>query len=104
MKKYVMPKADCHNPWMGLDGKICIAPKYWCRLHEVWLSEADVAKKQCLARPYYDMRSTYRCTSIDEGRVNPWVHNPHIPTNAEIEESINRWEDEMAAMAPDLFW
>ena len=44
-----------------------------------------------------------RCTSIDEGRVNPWVHTPHIPTNAEIEESINRWEDEMAAMAPDLW-
>lgn len=75
MKKYVMPKADHRQPWMGLNGKVCTAPEYWCRLHEVWLSEDDVVKKKCLARPTFDMRGTYRCTSIDAGRINPWVHD-----------------------------
>lgn len=91
-----MPKADHHNPWMGLNGQICIAPAYWCRLHEVWLSEADVAKKKCLARLSYDMRYTYRRTSIDEGRKNPWIQGAHVPTVAECEESENRWEDSMS--------
>lgn len=38
-------KADHRNPKMGLDNQICNNPKYWCRLHQVWLSEADVEKK-----------------------------------------------------------
>ena len=85
MKKYVMPKADCHNPWMGLNGQICISPVYWCRLHEVWLSEADVAKKKCLARLSCDMRYTYRCLSIDEGKVNPWIQDAHMENGVSYE-------------------
>lgn len=39
-------KADSRNPRMGLNNRICKSPKYWCRLHEVWLSEEDVKRKQ----------------------------------------------------------
>lgn len=31
---------------MGLDNKICKNPIYWCRLHQIWLSEDDAKKKQ----------------------------------------------------------
>ena len=59
------PKADTKNPWMGLNGVICENPAYWCRLHEVWLSEADVEKKHCLSRLTYDMIGTCRCNCIE---------------------------------------
>lgn len=72
-KKNTMPKADTRNPWMGLDGKTCKDPVYWCRLHEVWLSEADVAKKKCLARMTYDMIGTRRCNCIERKRKNPFL-------------------------------
>ena len=50
---------------MGLDGVICKDPVYWCRLHEVWLSEADVERKKCFAKPTYDMIGTRRCNCIE---------------------------------------
>lgn len=77
MKKYVMPKADARNPWMGLNGIVCTSPAYWCRLHEVWLSKDDVARKRCMARLTIDMRGTYRCFDIEE-RSNPWVHDGEV--------------------------
>lgn len=53
--------ADKRNPFMGIDNKICKNPAYWCRLHQVWLSDNDVEKKQCKCRQTFDMFSTYRC-------------------------------------------
>lgn len=54
-------KADSRHPLMGLGNKICKNPKYWCRLHEVWLSEEDVKKKKCMEKLSFDMLSTYKC-------------------------------------------
>ncbi len=72
-KKHPTPKADRRNPWMGLDGKICENPVYWCRMHEVWLSEADVEKKKCLARMTYDMLGVRKCNCIEERKTNPFI-------------------------------
>lgn len=49
---------------MGLNNKTCRNPKYWCRLHQVWLSEEDAKKKHCMNKQTYDMISTYVCTSL----------------------------------------
>ena len=57
-------KADQRNPYMGLNNKICENPVYWCRLHQVWLSEEDVKKKKCLNKLTFDMISTYRCGNL----------------------------------------
>lgn len=62
-------KANMSNPFMGLDNKICKSPKYWCRLHEVWLSEKDVSEKHCMEKPTYDLISTYRCTCLEERNI-----------------------------------
>jgi hypothetical protein len=51
---------------MGLDNKICTNPKYWCRKHEVWLSEEDVEKKGCKRRQTIDMMSVYTCHCLQE--------------------------------------
>jgi len=59
-------KADNRHPRMGLDNKICINPKYWCRLHEVWLSEKDVIHKQCKNKLTSDMIGVYRCHCLEE--------------------------------------
>ena len=72
-KKYQFPKADTRNPWMGLYGKNCKSPVYWCRMHEVWLSEEDVVKKKCFCKPTFDMISTYRCKCIEIKKDNPFV-------------------------------
>ena len=45
-------KADARIPYMGLNNKICSKPAYWCKLHEVWLSEEDVKKRNCLNCEY----------------------------------------------------
>ena len=66
-------KADCKNPWMGLDGQICKAPVYWCRLHEVWLSQADVERKKCNSRLAYNMLSTYKCNCLEKKNANPFL-------------------------------
>ena len=67
------PKADCRNPQMGLDGKICKEPEFWCRRHEVWLSEEDVDKKECRNRLTYDMISTRKCGNLEEKDFNKWL-------------------------------
>lgn len=71
-KKKCAVKADRRNPWMGLNGVVCENPAYWCRLHEVWLSEDDVASKKCLSRATYDMIGTRRCNNIEK-RENPFI-------------------------------
>lgn len=72
-KKNPMPKACTASPWMGLDGKVCEKPVYWCRMHEIWLSEEDVAKKKCLAKPTYDLIGVRRCNCIEERKENPFI-------------------------------
>lgn len=68
------PKADTRNPWMGLDGKICNAPAYWCRMHEVWLSVEDVQRKKCLAKLTYNMLATYKCNCLERKHRNPFIY------------------------------
>lgn len=59
-------KADHRNPHMGLDNKVCDNPKYWCRLHQVWLSEDDVKRKRCFERLTIDMIAYRKCSNIVE--------------------------------------
>ena len=56
--------ADKRNPFMGLDNKICKDPVYWCRLHQVWLSDEDVKKKRCNCKKTFDMIGAYRCGNL----------------------------------------
>lgn len=72
-KNSQFPKADSHNPWMGLDGKICEKPIYWCRMHEVWLSEDDVTRKNCFARLSADMLIQRRCNCLERKEKNPFI-------------------------------
>lgn len=57
--------ADAKNPYMGLDNKICKNPTYWCRLHQVWLSEEDVQRKKCKNKPTFDMIKFHRCGCLE---------------------------------------
>lgn len=57
-------KADTRTPLMGLNNVICKEPAYWCRLHQVWLSEEDVEQKRCLKRLTYDMIAERPCNNI----------------------------------------
>lgn len=57
-------RADARNPNMGLNNKVCKNPKYWCRLHQVWLSEDDVERKHCKNKPTFDMLCTRMCTNL----------------------------------------
>lgn len=72
-KKNIYPTANSRDPWMGLDGVVCEKPAYWCRLHEVWLSEDDVAKKRCLNKMTYDMLGVYRCKCLERREKNPFL-------------------------------
>lgn len=73
-KKNAKLKADYKNPWMGLNGVICENPVYWCRLHEVWLSEEDVQQKKCLAKMTPDMLGTRKCNCIERREKNPFLY------------------------------
>ena len=63
-------RADAKHPRMGLNNKICKDPKYWCRLHQVWLSEDDVKRQKCLNKPTMDMIGTHRCKSLERRNIN----------------------------------
>lgn len=63
-------RADARNPNMGLNNKPCDNPKYWCRLHQVWLSEEDVKRKRCLNKLSADMLDTYRCGNLERKKLN----------------------------------
>lgn len=60
---------------MGLNNRTCRNPEYWCKLHQVWLSEKDVIKKHCKNKPTFDMIGTARCGNLvnksdwEKGRV-----------------------------------
>lgn len=56
--------ADARNPNMGLNNKLCNDPKYWCRLHRVWLSEADVKRKHCKEKPDMYMIENRYCSNL----------------------------------------
>ena len=58
--------ADARNPNMGLSNNNCKCPKYWCRLHQVWLSESDVKRKHCKEKPTMDMIGTRCCGNLTE--------------------------------------
>lgn len=62
-------KANQKYPNMGLNNKICIDPKYWCTLHEVWLSEEDIKMKRCRNKRTFDMLGTYRCRCLQTKEV-----------------------------------
>ena len=53
---------------MGLNNQVCLKPEYWCRLHQVWLSEEDVKNKKCFAKPTFDLLGVKKCTCIDENK------------------------------------
>jgi hypothetical protein len=72
-KKNAATKADYRNPWMGFDGKVCENPVYWCRLHEVWLSESDVKQKKCLSKLTPDMMGIHKCNCIERRIANPFI-------------------------------
>ena len=59
-------KAIKRKVYMGLNNKICQHLKYWCRLHEIYLSEQDVMKKHCKNKFTMDMISQYRCVNLEE--------------------------------------
>ena len=57
--------ANAKSPYMGLDNKICKNPTYWCRLHQVWLSEEDVKRKRCKNKSTFDMIGVRRCGCLE---------------------------------------
>lgn len=67
-----MLSADARNPQMGLHNVVCADSVYWCRLHEVWLSEEDVTRKGCNAKHTLDMIATRRCGNIEKKEFYEW--------------------------------
>ena len=59
--------ANQRNPFMGLNNKICQNPVYWCRLHQVWLSDEDAKRKRCKEKPDFDMIGVHQCWNLKKG-------------------------------------
>lgn len=59
-------KAIKNKTFIGLHGKHCENPAYWCRLHEIYLSPDDVKKKRCRSRPTFDMIGTIVCGNLEK--------------------------------------
>lgn len=57
--------ADAKHPFMGLNSRICKSPKYFCKLHRVWMSEKDVKKKHCRCKPDFDLMGVHRCGCLE---------------------------------------
>lgn len=72
--KQTWTKADFRNPYMGIENRICKNPKYWCRLHQVWLSEEDAISRKCFCRPTYDLISVRKCNCIETKEYNPFLY------------------------------
>ncbi len=66
-------KANASNPNMGLHNKPCKNPAYWCRLHEVWLSEADVSIRQCKSKLSADMIERKPCSCLEKKNYNEFT-------------------------------
>lgn len=47
--------------YIGLNNKPCADPKYYCRSHQVFLSDDDIVTKKCMCKPTFDMLSTHPC-------------------------------------------
>lgn len=47
--------------YIGLDGKKCENPVFFCKSHQVYLSEKDANEKKCFHKPTFDMISTVKC-------------------------------------------
>ena len=67
--------ADARNRNMGLNNMTCKYPKYWCRLHQVWLSEKDVEHKKCNNKTDIYMIDTRRCLNLVENKYVKNVNN-----------------------------
>lgn len=63
--EHVIDKNVVRPNYIGLSGEECLTPAFWCRLHQVWLSDKDVIKKKCLEKPTFDMIGTYTCHCIE---------------------------------------
>ena len=72
--KETWAKADFRNPYMGIENKICKNPKYWCRLHQVWLSEEDAINRKCFCRPTYNLMFERKCNCIEVKEYNPFLY------------------------------
>lgn len=66
MSNTLYKKAIKGKVYMGLNNKVCKHPKYWCRLHKIYLSEPDVIKKHCKNKYTFDMISQHRCGELEE--------------------------------------
>lgn len=57
---------DLHGAggYMGLNNQMCLDPKYYCKIHHVYLSDEDAANKKCMCKPTFDMIGTTRCKSL----------------------------------------
>ena len=55
---------EAGNPKGGLNNTICENPAYWCKSHQVWLTEEDVERKKCTCRPTFDMIGVEKCNSL----------------------------------------
>ncbi len=61
--------ANKRNQFMGLNNKVCRNLKYWCRLHQVWLSENDVKRKRCRNKADFDMIGVHGCGNLERKEV-----------------------------------
>lgn len=52
--------------YIGLYGKKVKNPVYYCRSHNIYLTEEDVKLKKCLCKPTADMISTQRCKWLED--------------------------------------
>ena len=67
--------SDARNRNMGLNNMTCKDPKYWCRLHQVWLSEKDAEHKKCNNKTDIYMIDTRRCLNLVENKYVKNVNN-----------------------------
>lgn len=79
--------ANQRHPRMGLNNKLCINPKYWCSLHQVWLSEEDVRRKGCRNKPSFDMMNTQVCSNLQEKDYDEWRRTLFRQANESKRES-----------------
>ena len=79
---------DLHGAdgYMGLNNQLCSDPKYYCKIHLVYLSDKDVAKKKCLCKSTFDMLGTQRCKSL----ITAEEHEKELAAYREDLQKINR--------------
>ena len=75
------------NKKMGLNNKICKDPKYWCKLHRVWLDEEDVKRKNCNCKPTFDMISTQKCNCLVKAENVSMYHS--VYAKKKCEDNVN---------------